>query len=193
MHQVKNKFIPLLLLIAAFSFTTASFGLSSDKYKRMTISASNVEINDKRGLSKYGGPVTVIQGSMRITARTVIVYHNKQRKIIRIVAYGRPARYKVRPDKEPYDLRSSANRLEYYPSKDLMHMFGNARVKQGPRDFRSNKISYNLSTNHVDAGKSRGKKANGQGRVNITIGPSKKEPKKDTKIKIIFKHFKFMV
>ncbi len=179
MRQQKNKRL-LALLIATLGHMSVSFGLSSDQYKRMTITANSVEINDERGLSKYGGPVIIIQGSMRITAQTVIVYHNKQRKITRIMAYGRPARYKVRPDKEPYDLRSSANRLEYYPSKNQMHMFGNARVKQGPRDFRSHQIKYNLLTNHVNAGSSRGKKQTGKGkeRVNIIIGPSKKKQKK---------------
>lgn len=174
MHQVKNK-LTVLLLVTLGSHTVASFSLSSDKYKPMKITASSVEINDQLGVSKYAGPVLIKQGSMRITARTVIVYHNKQRKITRLVAYGRPATYKVRPDKEPYDLRSSANRLEYYPSKNLMHMFGNARVKQGPRDFRSQQIKYNLVTNNVDAGKSNGKQLKGQGRVNITVSPGKKK------------------
>lgn len=185
MHHLKNhlKNKRILLLFITIGHVTVGFGLSSDRYKRMTITAKSVEINDERGLSKYGGPVIIVQGSMRITAQTVIVYHNKQRKITRIMAYGRPARYKVRPDKEPYDLRSSANRLEYYPSRNQMRMYGNARVKQGPRDFRSNKIKYNLLTNHVTAGSSQGKKQSkkgkgkGQGkeRVNIIIGPSKKK------------------
>ncbi len=174
MLQEKSK-SSIFLLIILGTYAITGFSLSSDHYKPMIITASSVEINDQRGLSKYQGPVLIKQGSMRITGRIVIVYHNKQRKITRIVAYGRPATYKVRPDKEPYDLRSSANRLEYYPSKNLMHMFGNARVKQGPRDFRSQQIKYNLVTNNVDAGKSNGKRLTGQGRVNITIGPGKKK------------------
>ena len=169
--QKNNMRFLLILLFGCVSLT--SYGLSSDRKKIMTIVAESVEINNAKGVSKYDGNVLVRQGSMKIIANTVLVFHNKKRQIKHIIAIGRPARYKVRPDKEPYDLNASARRLEYFPAKNLMVMTKKARVKQGPRDFRSNLIKYNLVTNKVDAGRT----STGQGtpgRVNITILPDKK-------------------
>ncbi len=143
----------------------SAWALSSDRTKPMHIEADQVSIDDQKEVSVYRGHVIVTQGTLRITADTLTVY-SKQRQIDRMVAVGKPATYRQRPDNKDQDVHASARRMEYYARQDRVVLIDDARLLQGGNTFVSKRIDYNLRTDQVKAG--------GQGggdRVRIVIQP----------------------
>jgi lipopolysaccharide export system protein LptA len=147
-----------------------AFALSSDREKPMNVKADRVEINDRKGVSVYRGNVVIKQGTMRIEANKVTVIHTRAHKVKKLIASGKPTRFKQLPDNKTQYVHASANRMEYFAENDLLVMTDRARFKQGGNVFRSNKILYNVKADQVKAGVQ-----HGGGPVNIILEPRKKK------------------
>ncbi len=172
-NRLRSVAVRLLLLLSA-GVSAPSPALESDITKPMNIRANSVEINDKTGISTYRGNVVIVQGSMKITADILWVTHNTEHKLMKIVAEGRPATYKQRPDNKDQDVRAQARRMEYFANRSLLVLKRQASLSQGGNVFKSGKILYNLKTDRILAG-ARQTKGN---RVNITIEAKDKKPGK---------------
>ncbi len=173
-HSRRHLLSNGLLLLLSAGLALQAFALESDISKPMNIRANSVEINDKTGVSTYRGNVVVIQGSMKITADILWVTHNTEHKLMKIVAEGRPATYKQRPDNKDQDVRAQARRMEYFANRSLLVLKRQASLSQGGNVFKSGKILYNLKTDRILAGARQTKGS----RVNITIEARDKKTNK---------------
>ena len=158
------------LLLACALAPAPGWALTSDRTQPMHIEADNVEIDDQRGVSVYQGDVVVTQGTMRITAEILRVFTSNG-EIQRMIAEGAPATYKQRPDDKDEDVRARALTMEYFADRDTVVLTDQAHLWQGPNTFTSKRIVYDLTTDHVDAGKQAG-----GDRVRITIHPQQDQP-----------------
>ncbi|NIP73863.1 MAG: lipopolysaccharide transport periplasmic protein LptA [Gammaproteobacteria bacterium] len=143
----------------------AGWALSSDRTQPMHIEADEVTIDDKKQVSIYKGDVVVTQGTLRITADKLTVYAH-QGDVQRMVAVGRPATYRQRPDDKDQDVKAEALTMEYLADREVVILTDQAKLWQGPNTFASERIVYRLDRDQVDAGR----KAGGE-RVRITIQP----------------------
>ncbi len=148
----------------------------------MYIEADRAELNDRTGVSIYRGSVQVSQGTMVLNADTLTV-HNRKRQIITVVAEGKPAQFRQRPDNQTEDVKANADRIEYRGPDEQLILLGGAKVWQAGNVFQSNRIVYDMKHNVVNAGGEHSEITDQQ-RVRITIqpdsNPSNNHSKPDT-------------
>lgn len=161
-----NLFLAALTLLAGL--TPSAFGLSNDQDQPIMIEADSVEIDEGKGVSVYQGQVDVKQGSIHITADKVTVYR-KEKKTDRVHAVGEPVHFQQKTDKGEL-VKGKAKQVEYQVSSDNLTLTGEALLTQGKDHFSSDRIIYDRKNALVKAGA----KAQGSGRVRITINPDQK-------------------
>ena len=157
-----------ILLVLALA-PLNSMALSSDRDKPMYIEADRAELNDRTGVSTYWGGVQVSQGTMVLNADTLTV-HNRKRQIITVVAEGKPAQFRQRPDNQTEDVKANADHIEYRGLDEQLILLGGAKVWQAGNVFQSDRIVYDMKHNVVNAGGEHSEITDQQ-RVRITIQP----------------------
>ncbi|TVQ89854.1 MAG: lipopolysaccharide transport periplasmic protein LptA [Chromatiaceae bacterium] len=151
-----------LLLLAAGAVARAD-----DLKQPMFIEADAAELDDRQSISLYIGNVDVQQGSMRLLADEVLVQHYPDRQARKIIAIGRPARYRQLLDGDPEEIQAEALRMEFESDREELTLIDQAVVIQGEDRFASDRIVYNRITARLIAGAS----AQGRERVRIRIEP----------------------
>lgn len=161
--------LPLALALALFWIGPA-LALTGDQTQPIQIQADGVEIDEAKGTSTYVGNVEVQQGSIRLWADRVTVHHSQDLKAQRLVAIGKPARYRQLLDDNKGEVKARALRMEYDAGSEQITLIDQAQLTQGKDSFQSDRILYDRSRALVKAGAS----AKGKQRVNITIDPTTK-------------------
>lgn len=149
-------------------FPVAVMALSTDKQQPINIEADWVDINKKKGTSIYKGKVIITQGSIRIDSDIATVYRNSK-GVEKIIAVGKPAKFKQRPDGESEDIRGEGKKLEYFSAQDKLHLYEKAILWQHKDVFTGNHINYDTKQHVVRA---TGKPGDSSERVRVTIQPT---------------------
>jgi len=164
MNRQTNLWAVLFLLLLPFTV----MALSTDKQQPINIEADWVDINKKKGTSIYKGRVIITQGSIRINSDMATVYRNSN-GVEKIIALGKPAKFKQRPDDEAEDIRGEGNRLEYFSVLDKLHLYEKATLWQHKDVFSGDHINYDTKEHVVRA---TGKPGDNRERVRVTIQPT---------------------
>lgn len=143
-----------------------AWALKDDDKQPMRIEADQVELDEATSTSVYVGAVQVNQGSMRLTADHVTVYHHDDRRVKYIIALGQPATYKQLLDGDQGEVQAFAKRMDYDAVKDELVLTEEALLIQGKDRLSSERIVYDRARERMRAG--------GEGRVQITITPEEK-------------------
>lgn len=148
--------------------------LSGDQKQPIQVEADGVEIDDGKQVSIYTGNVEVQQGSMRLRAEKITIHHRQSRQPYRIVAEGRPARFRQLVKKDGKEVKAQAKRMEYDANSEEILLIGKAVLTQGKDSFRSDRILYDRNKAVVKAGASvpESPGSTKPARVRITIDPS---------------------
>ena len=164
MNRQTNLWAVLFLLLLPFTV----MALSTDKQQPINIEADWVDINKKKGTSVYKGKVIITQGSIRIDSDIATVYRN-EKGVEKIIATGKPAKFKQRPDNESEDIRGEGKRLEYFSAQDKLHLYEKAVLWQHKDVFTGDRINYDTKQHVVRA---TGKPGDSRERVRVTIQPT---------------------
>lgn len=156
-----NTVLALLLLTAA----PASRALEGDEEQPLYLESDSAELDEQTSTSVYKGNVIVKQGTMEIEADEVTVHHDPDRRPKRIVAVGKPAKYRQDVEGEKEKMEAEALRMEYEADSDEITLIDEALLYQGEDTFRSDRIVYDRANARVKAGTS----AQGTERVKIFI------------------------
>ncbi len=148
--------------------------LPGDENQPIDVEADGVEIDDGRNLSVYSGSVEIRQGSMHLWADKVTVHHGVSRQPQKIVAEGRPARFRQQVEVGGEEVKAHALHIEYTADSEEILLLNQAVLSQGRDSFRSDRILYDRSKAVVKAGKSVAKGGDKRERVKITFDPTKK-------------------
>lgn len=143
---------------------TPAWALRDDAQQPIFIEADDVEMRETDSVSVYVGNVQVDQGSMRLLADHVTVYHREDRQPRFIVALGAPAKYRQQLDNDQGEVQAFAKRMEYDADKDELILIGEGLLIQGADRLASERIIYDRARAQFRAG--------GTGRVKITITPA---------------------
>lgn len=150
--SINKVFLPaLFVMILAISFKVQALG--DDANQPVTIESNSGFYDDKKGLSIYTGKVIVIQGSMRMDADKVVVYM-ENREIQKLVATGKPVKFKQSPEEGKDDVHGHALITEYFPETKLLILINQAVVWQGQNSTASERIEYDRMSQVVKAGNS---------------------------------------
>lgn len=164
---VRDSLFATLILLAA-----PAWALKDDDKQPMLIEADKVELDEAKSTSVYVGNVQVDQGSMRLLADHVTVYHQDDRRVKYIIALGEPAKYKQLLDGDEGEVRAFAKRMDYDAIKDELVLIDEALLIQGTDRISSQRIVYDRARERMRAG--------GSGRVKITITPESGKQRKNT-------------
>jgi lipopolysaccharide export system protein LptA len=165
--QSGRQWLSMILFGALVGAAASAVALEDDQYQPMYIEADAAELDDKQLTSLYIGNVDVTQGSMRILADEVLVHHKADRRAQKIIAIGKPVRYRQRVEDDPDEVKGRALRMEYEADREELVLIDEAVLTQGEDRFASDRIVYNRITDRVTAGTS----AQGSERVKIRIEP----------------------
>ncbi len=153
--------ILLMLLSLAPTWTLAA---SKNEDLPILIEADSADIDDRKGISIYRGNVEIRQGTSVLTADKVTVQH-PDKKAQKIIAVGKPVKYRQpQVDGKP-DIRAEALQAEYHTTSEELIMIGDAVLFQGNDSFRSDRITYDRKSGMLKGGTS----AQGKRRVQVTI------------------------
>ncbi len=162
------KVIAMLLILLSVSSASA---LKSDVEKPVHINADSVIFNKTKGLAVYEGNVSIVQGTLKITAQRIEI-NAPNNEIERIVANGKPVTFQQKMDDGKL-AQGSANKLLFLVKEKRLLMDGNAVISQNSDKFSSNHIEYSTRTGELKAGKNQKSKGS-KGRVKVIFYPSNK-------------------
>jgi len=158
-----------LFLLILFLLPGLVWGLASDREQPIHIQADSLEMDEAKGVSQYRGDVRFVQGSIVLSADFVIVY-SEDKRVRKVIATGSPAHFSQQLDGEDGEMRARASRIEYFASKELLQLHGDAYLWQADNQFTGDLIEYGLKDEVVMARKAK----SGDERVRIVIQPDKK-------------------
>jgi len=158
------------ILLSSLLLHNTCWALQTDSQQPIKVEADKASIEKKSGTSTYNGNVVVRQGSMRISADTLIIT-TYQGKFQKMVAQGNPTTFQQKTDSNHKTISSSARKITFLANKDIVIFEKNAVLKQGKNTFASNRIVYDIKVDQVNAGKK-----SGGDRVIITIQPANDKP-----------------
>ena len=161
-----SKWFLSLFLLANIGFSSVAFALKGDNKEPISIESNAGFYDEKNGVSTYTGEVVIVQGSMRIEADKVVVSLDDT-QIEKIVATGRPVKYKQKPSEGKEDMHGHALTAEYYPETKILIMLQEAVVWQGENSTKSERIEYNRMSEVLRAGDNKSAKK----RVKIVFQP----------------------
>ncbi|MFT5117164.1 MAG: lipopolysaccharide export system protein LptA [Kiritimatiellia bacterium] len=142
--------------------------LADDKDQPINVSADKARKNDKQGLTVYQGDVVITQGSIRITGEIISIYDTAG-TVDKIVATGKPAKFKQQPEPQSEYIIANGSTIEYDVKAESLLLLENALLLQEGNTTNSNKIIYDMKTAVVNAGDEKG-------RVIMTLKPSPTNP-----------------
>jgi lipopolysaccharide export system protein LptA len=169
-HRNDLAIAALCGLLALFP-ASAVQALSSDKDQPINIEADSVDIDESKGQSVYLGNVQVTQGSIRLLADRVTVFHASGDPE-KFIAVGQPAKFRQMPDDGDVPIQARAQRMEYLINGDLVTLIDQAVVLQGKDTMRSDRIVWDRVKGKVKGGLA----AQGKERVKMTFQPKKSAP-----------------
>ncbi|MES2204077.1 MAG: lipopolysaccharide transport periplasmic protein LptA [Pseudomonadota bacterium] len=134
-----------LLCLASFLLSSPSIALPDDKEKPLQVVSDNVIVNYAEGITTLQGEVRVTQGSTTLNGNKVIIYTNKQRQLIKLIAYGdsnQQARYETLPTLKSSPFTATANTITYMGLEKLAIFEGEAHATDGINQFDGPKFKY---------------------------------------------------
>jgi lipopolysaccharide export system protein LptA len=142
--------------------------LPDDRDQPIHITADKALRDEKLGVTVYSGNVQMDQGSMRITADTLTIYHVTE-EADRIVAEGQPAKMQQQPELDKGPVHAHAGVIEYFRDEERVHLQSNARVEQDGSVVTGDSIDYLIAEQLVKADSDQTLEGN---RVQVIIPPS---------------------
>ncbi len=151
------------LLVVLFS--TQLMAAETDRKAPVLIEASEVLIDEPKGISTYRGEVLFQQGGMSLRADQVSVF-SRDRSLHRIEAEGAPVFFEIKSE-QGKTTRAEAKKMSYQMSDGQLLMEGNAQLWQGGNHFSGGRIEFDVYNDRI--------LASGQGReqqrVRVVIQP----------------------
>lgn len=168
-HNLLRRTIALLFALQSYS----TLALPDDQQQPIHVTANSAV--QENSTMTYRGNVIIVQGSVRIEADQVVIYHDKG-KLQKAVATGKPARFQQQPEVDGGLITGNASTLIYYGAEQRVELLQDAFVDRDKSTVKGDRIEYLLPTKAVRAETA---PTNATGRVEMVLQPS--QPKDTAK------------
>ncbi len=121
-----------------------------DAEQPIHIRADAAELDEAKGLATYRGDVRMDQGTMRVTADTMII-ELKDEQVVKITAEGNRAHYQQRLRKDEAEVLADARTIIYHTQDERVELVGDAFLTQDGNEFTGQVITYDIRAGKVDA------------------------------------------
>lgn len=149
----------------AILFVSAALALPEDRFQAIEISAERAYRDDKAGFTVYSGDVVLEQGTLKIEAEKLTIFHDRE-AADRIIAVGEPARMRQKPEPEKDFVTASAGRIIYEKSRERILLRVDASIEQEGAIVSGESIDYFMAQQRVSANAS---SDDAEARVQVTI------------------------
>ncbi|MBL4940125.1 MAG: lipopolysaccharide transport periplasmic protein LptA [Colwellia sp.] len=151
---IKNISKSLLLASLFASLSAPVIAAKKDLNQEITINANRQSADLKNKIASYFGEVSIIQGSIAITADIVQVYsqidEKTKLKSDTYLAKGKPAIFKQQLEDGSL-ISLQADEIKYQPDLQIITVSGNAQVKQAGSQVTGEVITYNTLSEKLEA------------------------------------------
>jgi lipopolysaccharide export system protein LptA len=153
--SLRDRTLRVLLLLCFTALPQAGQALDSDQEQPIRITADEALRDEKQGYTVYRGNVRMTQGTLRIEADAITIYHRSE-EADRIVAEGRPARLQQQPEPDKGLVYARARIIEYYKLEERVLLREQAFIEQDGSTVTGETIDYLIRQQRVraDAGDS---------------------------------------
>jgi lipopolysaccharide export system protein LptA len=135
-------------LLAGVAVAGPLAALDSDREQPAVIDADEVDIDFETGVRTYRGNVVVRQGTIRLDADEIDVYY-KDDVLDTIIAVGRPAIFRQRPEGKEHDVVGRGLKVELDEVNEIVTLTDEASVTQDRDSVTGRIIVYNMATDQV--------------------------------------------
>lgn len=144
--------------------------LPEDQQQPIRVTADNAV--QENNTVTYRGNVVIVQGTIKIAADQVLIYHDKG-KLQRAVATGKPVHFQEQPDAKGGLMTGQAGTVIYYNTDQRIELIQDALVDRDQSTLKGQRIEYLMASKTLRAD---GASANSQpGRVEMVLQPNKDE------------------
>lgn len=150
--------------------------LPEDRDKPMRITADKAERDDVNGVTIYRGNVVLIQGTLKVKAETLTIYHTDEDPS-EIIAEGDLAKWQQQPELDKEIVYAKARVITYYKSEDRVHLQTEGYVEQDGSVVTGDSIDYFIEKQLV---KAKSDKTREGDRVVVVIPPSELKSEDDS-------------
>lgn len=164
---------PFALVVAVLfaSYSAVTLALPDDKNETIRGSADNLTVDQKNGVATYTGSVKIQQGSLAISADSIVIHTNPDSSVEKMIATGSPARFQQQPEKDQGIVTAAAKQITYTPNNEHLVLIEDASVEQNGAVMSGPHIDYDLVKEVMKAaGTNSASGGNGQ-RIEIVIPP----------------------
>lgn len=138
------------LLLPLLLASTAAWSLPDDREQPIHITADKAVRDEKKGVTIYSGKVRMRQGSMELDADSLTIYHDAE-KADQIVAKGKPAKMRQRPELGAELVHARAGVITYYKLEERVHLTSDARIEQKGDLVTGDSIDYLIDQQLITA------------------------------------------
>ncbi|MGH1426726.1 MAG: lipopolysaccharide transport periplasmic protein LptA [Arenicella sp.] len=133
----------IIFCIALGLLFSNSFALSTDRDQPADISSDEVDIDTNTGRRTFIGNVRFAQGTLRVKGDRIDTTF-KDGKLVKAIAYGKPAAFKQRPDGKENDVEGRGQTIIMNQTNNILTLKKRASLKQGFDVVKGNVIIYNM-------------------------------------------------
>ncbi len=141
--RIFNQWAALFAVLLSMPLMAAE----TDRNAPVLIEASEVLIDEPKGVSVYRGEVLFQQGGMSLRADRVSVFSDK-RTLHRIESEGTPVRFEI-VGEAGETIRAEAKTMSYQMSDGRLLMEGEAQLWQGGNHFSGGRIEFDIYNDRV--------------------------------------------
>lgn len=169
MIPVNFRRCALVTSLLVLSISSAKLhALPSDRLQETRASAETVVFDQKKGIATYSGAVKVQQGSLVVTADSIVIETNPDGSVKKMLATGKPAQFQQQPEADQGVITASASEITYTPDQKHLLLVENASLEQDGAVMSGPRIDYDLAKEVMRAA---GKQGTTKERIEIVIPP----------------------
>lgn len=166
--------LPFVWLVGLLLSTTGT-ALESDREQPIEISADRAELDEKNTSATYLGNVELRQGSLYISADSLMIKATAEGQVERVTARGKPATLRQQPDQDTPPITANADTIDYWVVEERITLSGNARAEQQANLFTGEVIQYDLQKKILQAFGRDQETGSGEGRVQMILQPKPRD------------------
>lgn len=166
----RARFFVVFGLLAS-AYTSQVLALPNDKYETIRGSADKLTVDQKNGIATYTGSVIIQQGTLVISADSIVIHTNADNNVEKMIAQGKPARFQQQPDKDQGLVTAAAKQITYTPDNQRLLLIEDASVEQNGAVMSGPRIDYDLVKEVMKAAGHSSTDGNNAQRIEIVIPP----------------------
>lgn len=144
-----QKIIAVLAITSNLLFISSAQAAKKDLEQKVTIKSLRIATDYKNKIASYLDDVSIRQGSISITADIVKVFSIREKNYT-YLAKGKPAIFQQQLE-DGSVIILQADEITYNPNANMITITGNALVKQAGSEVSGDEITYNISSEKLDA------------------------------------------